>query len=446
MSELTLSFIAKTFQLACSLPDFTVGKITTDSRNVEKNDVFFALSGEKFDGHDFVDEVLAKGAVCIVSRCVHKTGTLKVVDTLQALAQLAKAWRKANPNTKVLAITGSSGKTTLKEMTAAILRKTFGENAVLYTKGNLNNHIGLPLTLLGLRNHHQFAVLEMGMNHFGELAFLSDIAQANIALINNALNAHIGNGFDGVGDIAKAKSEIYTGLQNDGIAIFPANNVHQNIFQAACLNHAQRTFGIENGDIFSDNIRLLPTQSYFDLHMPHQTVAVSLPAAGRHNVLNATAAAALCADFATAEQIAAGLADYQPVGSRLKMFQAACGTQIIDDTYNANPDSMKAAIDVLSAFPAPRILVMGDMGELGEKSAEFHAEVGRYAQQKNIEKALFIGEFSQNAAAAFGNNAQWFAHKSDLTNHLKTLLTPQTCVLVKGSRFMEMEKIVQAIE
>lgn len=447
MSELSLSFIADVFQAALPCADFVVGKITTDSRTAQKNDVFFALLGDNFDGHDFVDEVLSREAVCVVSRadCAEKSGCLKVDDTLQALGVLAKAWRNANSQVKVLAITGSSGKTTVKEMTAAILRRKFGENAVLATQGNLNNHIGLPLTLLNLRKNHRVAVLEMGMNHFGELDYLTHIAKPDIALINNALNAHIGNDFNGVADIAKAKSEIYAGL-NNGMAIYPFDDANKSIFQAACKNHQQRTFGIQNGDIFTDAIQLYPTNSEFSLNIKGQSIKVQLPAAGRHNVLNAAAATALCADFVLPNEIAQGLADYQPVGSRLRMINKDFGVRIIDDTYNANPDSMKAAIDVLSAFNAPRIFVMGDMGELGEKAADFHAEIGKYAKEKNIEYALFLGELSQYAANAFGNNGKWFDNKNALIEYLKSLIQPQTTILVKGSRFMKMEEVVKEFE
>ena len=447
MSELSLSFIADVFQVALHCADFVVGKITTDSRTAQKNDVFFALLGDNFDGHDFVDEVLSRGAVCVVSRadCTGKSGCLKVVDTLAALGKLAHAWRNKNPQVSVLAITGSSGKTTVKEMSAAILRRKFGENAVLATQGNLNNHIGLPLTLLNLRKNHRVAVLEMGMNHFGELDYLTHIAKPNIALINNALNAHIGNDFNGVADIAKAKSEIYAGL-NNGIAIYPFDDANKSIFQAACGNNQQRTFGIKNGDIFADNVQLYPTKSEFSLNIKEQQVTVQLPAAGLHNVLNAAAAAALCADCVTPNDIAQGLADYQPVGSRLRMINKDFGVRIIDDTYNANPDSMKAAIDVLSAFNAPRIFVMGDMGELGTQAADFHREIGEYAKNKGIEYALFTGELSKNAADAFGENGKWFDNKNALTEYLKSLICPQTTVLIKGSRFMKMEEVVKAFE
>ncbi|MBR3482956.1 MAG: UDP-N-acetylmuramoyl-tripeptide--D-alanyl-D-alanine ligase, partial [Neisseriaceae bacterium] len=224
------------------------------------------------------------------------------------------------------------------------------------------------------------------------------------------------------------------------------DDANKSIFQAACGNNQQRSFGIQNGDVSADNIQLHPTSCEFSLNIKGEQVTVQLPAAGYHNVLNAAAAAALCADCVSLNEIAAGLSDYKPVGSRLRMISKDLGVQIIDDTYNANPDSMKAAIDVLTAFDSPRIFVMGDMGELGTQAADFHREIGEYAKNKGIEYALFTGELSQNAADAFGENGKWFDNKNALTEYLKSLITPQTTVLIKGSRFMKMEEVVKAFE
>ncbi|MBR6026412.1 MAG: UDP-N-acetylmuramoyl-tripeptide--D-alanyl-D-alanine ligase [Neisseriaceae bacterium] len=448
MSNLTISFIADVFQSKLTLADATVRNITTDSRTVSDGDVFFALKGEKHDAHDFVDDCLEKGAICIVSRpdFANKKGCILVENTTDALGKLAKAWRCANLQIPVLAITGSSGKTTVKEMVAAVLRKKFGEDALLYTSGNLNNHIGLPLTLLKLRENHKIIVLEMGMNHFGEIDYLSNIAKPNISLINNALNAHIGNDFNGVSDIAKAKSEIFNHMEN-GIAIYPLNDKNANIFANSSSHLSQKTFAInsDKSDFFADNIQLFNQESIFDLHINKQTASVKLPALGVHNVLNAVAAAGLCSSFANADEIAQGLQDYQPVGSRLRMFKSKSGSQIIDDTYNANPDSMKAAIDVLAAFDKPRIFVMGDMGELGDLAEDFHRQIGEYAKTKGIETALFIGKFSKHAANSFGKNGLWFTDKTTLSNHLQQIANSQTTILFKGSRFMKMEEIVDSL-
>ena len=449
MSKLTFSFIANLFQVKLTVPDRAVVNITTDSRNIANGDVFFALKGEKHDGHDFVDDVLSKGALCVVSRpdFADKKGCIWVKNTTDALGKLAKAWRCANLSMPLLAITGSSGKTTVKEMVATILRRKFGENAVLSTYGNLNNHIGLPLTLLKLRENHKFIILEMGMNHLGEIDYLSNIAKPNISLINNALNAHIGNGFNSVSDIAKAKSEIFNGMQ-DGTAIYPLDDINADIFANSSCHLSQKTFAIDShkSDVFADNIQLFTQESIFDLHINNQSSTVKLPTPGKHNVLNAVAAAALCGTFANASEIAQGLQSYQPVGSRLRIFRSRSGVNVIDDTYNANPDSMKAAIDVLAAFDKPRVFVMGDMGELGNLAEDFHRQIGEYARDKGIEHALFVGELSQYAANGFGEHGIWCADKKTLISHLKTLTNPQTTILFKGSRFMKMEEIVGSLD
>ena len=447
MPNLDLEFVAQTLNLPAPAHNAAIGRVLIDSRQAQTGDLFVALAGENRDGHDFVADVLSRGAYALVSRddCAALSGCFAVADTLAALQTLAAAWRR-EVNPKVFGITGSSGKTTVKEMLAAVLRHAFGADAVLATAGNFNNHIGLPLTLLALRDTHRYAVIEMGMNHAGELAALTRIARPDAALVNNAQRAHVGCGFDGTADIARAKSEIYQGLAADGTALVPIEDAHAGIFQAACaaLGVNTQTFGIERGDIHAQNIVLQPFESTFDLVCGSETASVVLPAPGRHNVANACAAAALALQAGVPlSEIAAGLARFTNIKGRLQRKAGIRNSLIIDDSYNANPDSMKAAIDVLAALPSPRIFVMGDMGELGDDEAgAMHAEIGAYARDKGIEAAYFVGDYSVEAAETFGADGLWFAAKDPLIQVITHVLPENASVLVKGSRFMEMEEVV----
>ena len=341
-------------------------RVVTDSRTVQAGDLFVALVGEKFDAHDFVPDVLAKGAYALVSRDVAGQGSvIRVADTRLALGKLAADWC-ARLDVKRIGITGSNGKTTVKEMVAAILRAHAGDAAVHATAGNFNNDIGLPLTLLGLSPAHRYAVIEMGMNHFGEIRYLTGLARPQVAMVNNAMRAHLGGGFDSTADIARAKSEIFEGLAADGVAVLNADDAQLAIFDAAAAGHAQLRFGLgAAANVTARDIELGVGECRFVLVCPQGEQAIRLPAAGEHNVRNALAAAAvaLALDVPLAA-IAAGLAAFGGVKGRLQLKQAACGATVIDDTYNANPDSMKAGIDVLAAYPAPRVFVMGQIGEL----------------------------------------------------------------------------------
>ena len=288
---------------------------------------------------------------------------------------------------------------------------------------------------------------EMGMNHFGELAVLTQIAKPDAALVNNALRAHVGCGFDGTNDIAKAKSEIYQGLGEDGLALIPCEDEHATVFQTSSQGHQQRTFGVDSGDVHAENIVLKPLSCEFDLVCGNERAAVVLPVPGRHNVHNAAAAAALAlAAGLSLDDVAEGLKGFSNIKGRLNVKSGIKGATLIDDTYNANPDSMKAAIDVLARMPAPRIFVMGDMGELGEdEAAAMHAEVGAYARDQGIEAAYFVGDNSVEAAETFGADGLWFAAKDPLIQVLSHDLPERATVLVKGSRFMKMEEVVEAL-
>ncbi|WP_029770873.1 UDP-N-acetylmuramoyl-tripeptide--D-alanyl-D-alanine ligase [Pseudogulbenkiania sp. MAI-1] len=426
--------------------DAEVLRVITDSRAVQPGDLFVALKGEHFDAHDFVAEVLAKGAAGAVVRqdfALPGAALVKVDDTRLALGRLAAGWR-ARFDLPLVGITGSNGKTTVKEMLTAILAAHAGRDTVLATAGNFNNDIGLPLTLLGLNASHRYAVIEMGMNHFGEIRYLTGLARPRVALVNNALRAHLGGGFSGVADIARAKSEIFEGLADDGVAVINADDPNAAIFRAAAGAHRQLSFGLGEADVNACDVELSDVTARFTLRAPQGEVAVELPAPGEHNVRNAlaaaTAALALEVPLAT---IAAGLAGFAGVKGRLQRKRAANGATLIDDTYNANPDSMKAGIDVLLKAAAPRWFVMGDIGELGETADLLHAEVGAYARERGLDALLTLGERSRHATAAFGAGANHFDTLDALLAYLDSHLPAEATVLVKGSRFMRMERVVE---
>ena len=349
-------------------------------------------------------------------------------------------------NPKVFGITGSSGKTTVKEMLTCILRYAAGAEKVWATQGNFNNEIDLPLTLLQLTEQHQYAVIEMGMNHFGELSRLTRIACPDVALVNNAQRVHIGCGFDGVADIARAKSEIYEGLSDQGIGIYPAEDQYAEVFKSAISHKRAVSFGLNRGDIFAREIKLAPLSSEFVLHIEGQAQTMSLPVAGRHNISNALAAVSLALQVGISlENCAKALAGFQNIKGRLQQKVAQNGAKLIDDTYNANPDSMRSAIDVLVQFPAPQILVMGDLGELGDTAPQLHAEVGDYARLSGVTYFFTLGELSEYAAKSYGPSAKHFADVDMLVAAVRALSDDKTTVLVKGSRFMKMERVVEAL-
>ena len=420
-------------------------RVVTDSRAVQAGDLFVALKGDNFDAHDFVPEVLAKGAYALVRRDYAATAgsVIRVADTRLALGTLAAAWC-ARLDVKRIGITGSNGKTTVKEMVAAILRAHAGNDAVHATAGNFNNDIGLPLTLLALTAAHRYAVIEMGMNHFGEIRYLSGLTRPQVALVNNAMRAHLGGGFDSTADIARAKSEIFEGLSTDGVAIINADDAQQAIFAAAAGQHRQLCFGLgAAANVSARDIVASATGSGFTLVCPQGEQAIELPAAGEHNVRNALAAAAVALALEVPlAAIAVGLAAFAGVKGRLQLKPAACGATVIDDSYNANPDSMKAGIDVLAAYPAPRVFVMGQIGELGDTAPALHAEVGAHARARGIEQLLCLGELSRHAANAYGAGAEYFDDIAALLARLDAVVTPASTVLVKGSRFMRMERVV----
>lgn len=422
--------------------------VSTDTRSIRPGDLFVALRGERFDGHAFLREAQASGAAAaLVDQAATVSSSLPVIvvsDTRRALGELAAHWR-SRFDIPVVALTGSSGKTTVKEMLAAILRETCGDEAVLATRGNLNNDIGVPLMLLELGAKHRYAVIEMGMNHEGEIRYLSQLAQPDVALVNNAGRAHIE--FLGSEErIARAKGEIFEGLGANGTAVINADDRFADLWREIAGDRKRVEFALDHAADVTATYELRPLETNAVISTSRGTAKALLKAPGVHNVRNALAAAAAAVALDVSMQVlGAGLERFSGIKGRLQMKAASNGTRIIDDTYNANPESMRAAIDVLSGVSGPRILVVGDMGELGSHSPRLHAELGTYAKSAGIDSLFTLGEQARRIAEAFGPRATHCASIEELIESLERVVTPQTTLLVKGSRFMRMERVVAAL-
>jgi UDP-N-acetylmuramoyl-tripeptide--D-alanyl-D-alanine ligase len=421
--------------------------LSTDSRTVCPGELFVALKGPNFDGHAFVGLAAEKGAAAaLVSAPVAiPLPQLVVGDTIWSLAHLAMLWR-SRFTMPVVALTGSNGKTTVKEMLRAIMVAHVGDaHAVLATEGNLNNNIGLPLMLARMGHAHRIAVLEMGMNHLEEIDYLTRLAVPDVALIIMAGTAHIGE----VGSreaIAQAKGEIFHGLRHDGVACINLDDRFAGYWRTVLGTHSNRrrvvTFGTHRDAV----VRGTLDRAGITLAVAAEEVHVPLNVVGEHNQRNAMAAAAAAhAAGVPLAAIAAGLSRFEGVAGRLRALAGHNAATIIDDTYNANPDSMRAAIDVLAARTDKRILVMGDMGELGQDAAAMHADIGAYAKTRGLPMLLGLGEHTREAVMRFGAGAQHFENVEALISALIPLLSADTTVLVKGSRFMRMERVVAAI-
>jgi UDP-N-acetylmuramoyl-tripeptide--D-alanyl-D-alanine ligase len=431
--------------------DAAFSGVSTDSRSIAAGELFVALKGEKFDGHAYVADVLSRGAAGAVvddEFTVAHPGLplICVIDTQLALGALAAEWR-GRFTIPLIGVTGSNGKTTVKEMCAAILRAQFDDAAdsVLATIGNLNNDIGLPLTLLRLRASHRAAVIEMGMNHAGEIDYLTRLAQPVVALVNNAQRAHL-EGLGSVQDVALAKGEIFTGLAVGGVAVFNADDAQADIWRELSRNRRQLSFGLDHPADVRGRFASHGLGGQLHLATPWGAIEATLAVPGCHNAGNAcAAAAATLAAGASLESVKRGLEAFKGVKGRLQQRVGRRGALVVDDSYNANPDSMRAAIDVLASVPGKCIFVMGDMGEAGAAAGQFHDEIGGYAKSHGIDRLLCLGEMSAAAAHNFGEGGQHFQRLDDLLKTLLTELDPQTTVLVKGSRFMRMERVVEAI-
>ena len=427
--------------------DAEVLRVSTDSRSIQPGDLFIALRGDRFDGGAFAAQALQKGAAGVVldaRQAPEVTAAIRVDDTRLALGRLGAAWR-ARFRLPVVAITGSNGKTTVKEMLAAILRvEAASDTAVLQTEGNLNNDIGLPLMLLRLRESHQFAVLEMGMNHVGEIDYLTRLARPDVAVVNNAMTAHIGF-LGSVEAIARAKGEIFNGLSAAGIAVFNADDPHATVWREINARRCVIDFGLKQPAAVRGRYEPGAFGSALTLTVPNATLDIALQVPGEHNVMNALAAAAAAFTLdVSCRSIVAGLSGFAGVKGRLQRKAALHGSTFIDDTYNANPDSVKAALAVLAQQSGKKVLVLGDMGELGADAAAMHAQIGLAARATGVDHLLALGEMTRETVGAFGAGAMHFERIQELLAELENELTSDTTVLVKGSRFMQMERVVQS--
>ncbi len=445
-----LSQAAVTLRVAHRGENVTFECVGTDSRAARAGELFVALRGERFDGHRFLAQAQAAGAVAAM---VDEAGAasapaglplLVVYNTLSALGQLASAWR-GQFSMPLVALTGSSGKTTVKEMLAAILREACADaGAVLATRGNLNNDIGVPLTLLELRAHHRYAVIEMGMNHSGEIRQLTKLARPDVALIVNAGRAHIE--FLGSEEaIARAKGEIFEGLSAAGTAVINADDQYAPLWRELAGVYRRVEFGLDTQAQVNARFKLRALESEIEVKTPHGKAATTINVPGRHNVMNALAASA--AAFALEmppHVIAGGLARYGGIEGRLQRGAGPAGATLIDDTYNANPESMRAAIEVLASVTGRKFLALGDMGELGARAAQYHTEIGERAREAGIERLYALGENSAHAVAAFGAGARHYPRIEDMLADIETALGPDVTLLVKGSRFMRMERVIKA--
>ena len=421
----------------------TIEGVTTDTRSIESGQLFVALKGPNFDAHDFAEDAIKAGAKALmVSReLAVSVPQLVVRDTLLALGQMA-AWWRAQLSIPFVAVTGSNGKTTVKEMLAAIFSQL---GNTLSTRGNLNNHIGVPLTLLSVSRNHDAAVIEMGANHPKEISYLTNITRPDVAMINNAAAAHL-EGFGSLEGVAKAKGEIYEGLGKDGVAVINADDQFADLWRELAKNNRQITFGCEKPSDVSCQWQGDIEGNRLSVSTPSGDFECNLKLLGKHNVMNALAATAVSIGARVdIRNIKNGLEAVQAVPGRMQPFAGINGSSIINDTYNANPTSLKAGLGVLAECKGQRILVLGDMGELGEDVEKFHAQAGEMASQAGVDQLFTLGQFSNKASEVFGGNGSHYQDVDQLIADVKAILTPDTTVLVKGSRMMRMERVVEAL-
>lgn len=445
-----LSQLQETLEGVLHGDDVEFNGVSIDTRTIVPGNVFLALKGPNFDGHRFVAQALEKGAVAAIVSELQPgdISQLQVEDTHAALGLLGKQNRQRS-EAQIVAVTGSAGKTTVKEMLAAILRT---QGNTLATRGNLNNDIGAPLTLMELEGDHQFGVIELGASAEKEIEYTVGLTLPRVSILTNAMGAHL-EGFGSLQGVVRAKGEIFDVLPADGVAVINADDPHAPIWLARAEQTRRITFGVENvyADVNATRLEVGANGCY-QFYLMHQEHAaeVELRVLGRHNVANAAAAAAAIVALGLPLEVAAqGLAQFLPVKGRMYPHTLEQGVHVIDDTYNANPGSVKAAIDMLATLPGKQLLVLGDMAELGETAAEQHADIGDYAAQKGTDRLLAVGALSSQAVETFntarGISGGAYASKEELIAALQDFLEPGMTVLVKGSRSAGMEQVVAGL-
>ncbi|MGY0217859.1 UDP-N-acetylmuramoyl-tripeptide--D-alanyl-D-alanine ligase [Endozoicomonadaceae bacterium StTr2] len=448
LADVTLEKLKGVLEAEFSGEDATVSGISTDTRTIQPGNLYVALVGPNFDGHNFAEQAQKSGAVAaVVSRKLDiALPQLVVADTRIAYGRIG-AWNRDRFDGPVVGITGSSGKTSVKEMVAAILAQS---GAVLATEANLNNDIGTPLTLSRINDEHNFAVVELGTNAPGEIAYIANLARPDVAIINNASVAHLEK-LGSVEGVAKEKGDLLDGLKDSGVAVLNRDDRFFDEWRTRALSRPSRTvksFSLNDvrADARASDISFTAEGMKFRLWLEEKNIDITLPLLGKHQVSNALAAALVTASLgSTLEQIAAGLASIQPVRRRGRRYPLQGGGVLIDDSYNANPASTLAAIDVLAQMPAPRMLIVGDMRELATESESGHRQVGAHAAAAGIEKMLTLGELTRFSSDAYGQGAESFADHDSLISRAKELQGGMSTVLVKGSLSMQMNKIVEAM-
>lgn len=443
--KLHLAELAETLDAKLHGSDAEFLGLNTDTRRLQPGQLYVALRGENFDGHDFMRKAASLGAAGALVDAHQDIDLPQVVvaDSLVGLQRLAAAWR-LRFGLPVAAVTGSNGKTTVKQMIAAVLGQ---QHRVLATRGNLNNHIGVPLTLAELNAQHEYAVIEMGASHAGEIALLTRLARPTVAVITNAGAAHI-EGFGSAEGVARAKGELFADLAADGVAIINADDKYAALWTELAGDRRMLRFGLRPGaDVSARAIESDGSSVRFRLLTPDAEAAVELPLTGQHNVVNALAAASVVHALGLpTPDIAYGLAQVKPAAGRLQMRTTPAGARIIDDTYNANPASLAAALDSLRQHSGERWLVLGDMAELGDQAQTAHAEAGRAAAAAGVTRLYAVGQLSRGAVTAFGEGARHCVDQDELIHMLQAELVPGITVLVKGSRSAHMERVVERLE